>query len=144
MEGVHVAASGRDNRDQVQRESIMAFTLTAVSPFTVTGIGTEGEYVIERQGYHPQLGTAFRYKDGRYDFYFYVQTKEGLPRRTLSVWYTSSQRFAGGPPTIDAADGDYLEQNIKHYLENVSLGSFDRVEPPSPDLAVVFDWGIRR
>lgn len=122
----------------------MPFTLTAVSPFTVTGTGPEGEYVIEQHGFHPQLGRAFHYRDKRFDFYFYVQTKDALPRYTLSVWYISSQLFAGGTPTIDAADANVLEQNIKHYLENVSVMSFKNVVTPKPVPAITFDWRIRR
>ncbi len=120
----------------------MPFTLTAVSPLTVTGSGPEGEYVVERRGYHPQLGKVFRYKDEKRDFYFYVQPKEGL--RTLSVWHTSSEHFAGVSPAISAADVDCLKQNITHYFENVSIVSIDQVEPPIPVPSVIFEWASRR
>ena len=119
-------------------------TLTSVSPFTVSCTGPEGEYVIVQSGYHPQLHKAFCYRDKKYNFYFYVETKDDVPRYTLSVWYISSKRFAGGPPAIDIADVDHLEQNIKHYLENVSVVSFDKVAPPNPIPAIIFSWSIRR
>ncbi|HZO44373.1 MAG TPA: hypothetical protein VFB68_00680 [Xanthobacteraceae bacterium] len=122
----------------------MQFTVTAVSPFTVTGHGAEGEYVIAKEGYHPQLHWAFSYGDGKYAFYFYVETKEDQPRYTLSVWYISAQRFAGLPPAIDTADADYIEQNIRQYLENVSIMSFEKVVPPHPVPSTTFDWRIRQ
>jgi hypothetical protein len=118
--------------------------LTAVSPFTVSGTGVEGEYVIERHGYHPQLGDAFCYRDKKYDFYFYIQSEDNLPRYTLNVWHISRQLFAGGPPAIDTADANYLEQNIKHYLENVSIMSLNEVLPAKPVPAIIFVWAIRR
>jgi hypothetical protein len=120
------------------------FALTAVSPFTVSGTGSEGEFAIVQHGYNPHLGWAFCYRDKKYNFYFYIQTKDDLPHYTLSVWYISSQLFAGGSPAIDAADANYLEQNIKRYLENVSIMSFSKVMPPNPVPAIIFTWAIRR
>jgi len=144
VQWVESAAAGQSVSDHKQRISTMPFTVTAVSPLTVTGTGTAGDYVIVQHGFHPQLGEAYHYIDKRYDFYFYLQTKDDQPPDTFSVWYISRQLFAGGTPTVDPTDANYLEQNIKDYFENVSLWSTDHVVAPIPVPTIRFDWRIRR
>jgi len=119
-------------------------TLTAVSPFTVSGTRLKGAYVIAQHGYHPQMGDAFHYTDQKYDFYFYAQVDGDQPRDTLSIQYISRQLFAGAAPFIDPDDQDYIEQNIKHYFESVSVMSLDKILPPNPVPAIMFRWVFRR
>jgi hypothetical protein len=120
----------------------MLFTVTAVMPFTVRGVGPAGEYKIERNGYHPQAGQAFFYKDVKYQFYFYVDLKidSSHAQHTITVTHFSSQLFRGGRPEIESGDADVIDQNIKGYLEAVSIFSFEKIEPPAPAPTIVFEW----
>jgi hypothetical protein len=103
--------------------------------------GPTGEYTIETDGMQPGWEYAFRYKDSKYEFYFYVETKPHIPRQgmlTLVVHDASMQRFAGGDPVIDPGDKSAIEKNIQHYLTTVKY----QATPPNPVPTVTFTWRL--
>jgi hypothetical protein len=120
----------------------MSFTVTSVRPFTVAGVGPIGEFTIEKHGYHPQAGQAFHYRDGKYQFYFYVDTKIDLAHNehTITVTHFSGQLFRGIRPEIEYRDASVIQQNIQQYFEAVSIVSFDKIEPPTRAPEILFEW----
>ncbi len=111
---------------------------------TFTSVGETGEYSIAKDGYTPDFGDAFHYKDQNGEFWFYVRLKPGSDGRgELSVWHASTGRFRGIDPSISESHVRVVEENIKRYFEAFDL--FSRpIGPTNPAGPIKFDWRAPR
>lgn len=114
-------------------ESTTSFTVKVSSPLTIVGVGPRGEFEVERQGWRPELGYGYRYKDRKYDFVIYVEFT-GKQLNTLVV-------RCAMPPDIEPVDLDSIKSNITEYFQAVATWSVDKVMPPEAVPAVIFPRG---
>jgi len=111
---------------------------------TFTSVGETGEFIIATDGYHPDFGRAFHYKDQNYEIWFYVRWKPLSDGRVeLSVWFASTGRFEGVNSSISASHVRVVEENIRRYFEAFDLLG-EPIGPTNPAGPIKFDWRLRR
>src|SRR5215211_6955290 len=106
----------------------------------LTAMGKTGEFTIETDGYHPEAGDAFVYKDQKHNFWFYAglgDTKE----LELVVNRATTGRFSGYTPQIDSNDQSAIEENIQKYFESFDLLGRE-ITPSNPAINLRFVWTI--
>jgi hypothetical protein len=113
-------------------------------------VGRDGEYEIKSNGYHPQAGDGYIYKDERYHFWFYVKLKRQAHEEQnqasgydLVVTDASVKRFSGAEPSIVPKDQVSIEENIRHYFERVDIIGRPITHTNPGPRHVLFTWNLR-
>jgi len=111
---------------------------------TFTSVGETGEYSIAKNGYSPDLGNAFHYKDQNCEFWFYVRWKPLSDGRVeLSVWNASARRMERFGFDASALNIRVVEENIRRYFEAFDLLG-EPIGPTNPAGPIKFDWRLGR
>jgi hypothetical protein len=115
-----------------------------VSERTSTEPAKLRDYSIRDEGFHPETGDMYSYKDGEYEFYFYIDVKVQADRVTydIEIKRTTTDRFAGDKVEIRAEHLKRIEDNVTEYFETTDTFGREITRAEDRPRSVIFSWGM--